>query len=471
MILRLLPSVFILAFLFQLNRNPSPSPASEVCPMVVAEQAPEDTSYLSTPLVIPTQLIEDKINTAIRQDLINDNDFDNDLKKSGHRDHVKMQVRRLGNIQLRWKNNTATCTVPLGILVERRLINLSKLIPTDKIASKLDFALQLTFDIDVEVNEDWRLVTDVRFKEMSWLSDAKVLWGTVNLKKPVQKRLMAEMPNLEANIEQEIYHKVRLDRPVQKVWCKLQKPIALNKANKVIWLQFRPLSIELGRITTQGDNMLVETRIHATTKTLVGAQPVWSVDSVLPRLQIRRALPDTAQVVMRSELDMADLNVVLNQQLAGKAFEVKGRKINIEQVAVRGCGSDVVMSIQVNGDFNGTVHLRGQPHFEPSTQHISIRNFDYEMASSQFLIEGADWLLHSTFKDYAQSQLSLPLSEKLQQLPQRIERGIEQGKAGKKLDFDIQSWTFKPQSVVVEGGQLTTMVAADARVRIEIERL
>ena len=48
---------------------------------------PQDTSYLSCPLVIPTQLIEDKLNIAIGQDIVNDTDFENINKQIG-RAHV-----------------------------------------------------------------------------------------------------------------------------------------------------------------------------------------------------------------------------------------------------------------------------------------------------------------------------------------------------------------------------------------------
>ena len=65
---------------------------------------PLDTSYLSTPLVIPTQLIEDKINSTLGQVIKNDQDFDN-LDKEGKKDKTKIKVTRLGDVQIHWKNH------------------------------------------------------------------------------------------------------------------------------------------------------------------------------------------------------------------------------------------------------------------------------------------------------------------------------------------------------------------------------
>ena len=49
-------------------------------PLVLDQQ---DTSFVSAPVIIPQQLIQDKINSAIRKEIIRDEDFDNPNKKNG----------------------------------------------------------------------------------------------------------------------------------------------------------------------------------------------------------------------------------------------------------------------------------------------------------------------------------------------------------------------------------------------------
>jgi|GEM_PF-3663584 len=55
---------------------------------------PIDTSYLSTPLVIPTHLIEEKLNQVVGQVLREDPDFEH-INADGEKEGVKMKITRL----------------------------------------------------------------------------------------------------------------------------------------------------------------------------------------------------------------------------------------------------------------------------------------------------------------------------------------------------------------------------------------
>jgi hypothetical protein len=88
---------------------------------------PWDNSYLSTPLVIPTRIIEEKLINSIGKYIINDIDFDN-LDIEGKKDKLKLKVTRLGDIQVSWKGNVATCSAPLRVLLERQVVG-NKVLP------------------------------------------------------------------------------------------------------------------------------------------------------------------------------------------------------------------------------------------------------------------------------------------------------------------------------------------------------
>ena len=67
--------------------------------------------------------------------------------------------------------------------------------------------------------------------------------------------------------------------------------------------------------------------------------------------------------------------------------------------------------------------------------------------------------------------LSLPMGEQIIKIPEVIMKGIERGKAGKKMDFTIEQWDFKPQQIWVRSTDVATLVLVNARVRIELEKL
>jgi Domain of unknown function (DUF4403) len=143
---------------------------------------PQETSYLSTPLVIPTRIIEEKLNSCLGQYIVNDMDFNN-LNLEGKKDKLKLQVTRLDNIQVSWKDNVATCTAPLKVVLERQILG-NKVLPLkESVSVKSEFSLQLVFEITLNIGEDWRLLSETKFRSLEWLSEAKTKNGLIDFEK------------------------------------------------------------------------------------------------------------------------------------------------------------------------------------------------------------------------------------------------------------------------------------------------
>jgi Domain of unknown function (DUF4403) len=429
-----------------------------------------DTSFLSTPLVIPTQLIEDKLNRAFRQDIMNDDDFD-DKKEDGVGDKLKMKVSRLGKVQVTWKNNVAKYHIPLLILVERQIIPKKALRLTKSLAIKTEFSLRLGFETIVNVGEDWKLAPKTEFRTFEWLSEVKAMGGLIDLKKIVERGLLRKMPQISENIDLEIRSKVRLKPIVTRVWQQLQKPMIINRKEKLVWLKINPIRFEMGKITTEKGNLLIQVRLSATTATLVGDNPPFTIDSILPRLIKRHRLPNDGYVYVCAEIPFTEINEVLNCQLVGKIIEQEGHKVEIVQSKVWGCGADLVLHLQVKGETEGDLYFQGTPVYEADSQRIVIKNFDFEVKTQEILLKGADWLLHDTFKENIKKELSLPLGEKMVLIPDLIERGIERGRAGKKMDFTIEQWDFRPQQIWVQPEHIVALIKVDARVKVILEKI
>ncbi len=429
-----------------------------------------DTSFLSTPLVIPTQLIEDKLNRAFRQNVMHDDDFDNN-KKDSVGDKLKMKITRLGDVQVTWKNNVAKYHIPLLILVERQIIPKKSLRLPKSLAVKTKFSLRLGFETTVNVGEDWKLDSKTEFRTFEWLSEVTVLGGLIDVKKMAERGLLRKMPQISDNIDKEIHTKVNLEPVVRRVWQQLQKPMIINRREKLVWLKINPIRFEMGEITTQKSDLLIQVRLSATTETLVGDSPSYTIDSTLPRLIKRRTLPNDGYVYVCAEIPFSDINEILSCQLEGKVIELEGHKIEIIQSKVWGCGSNLVVRLQVKGEIEGDLYFQGTPVYEPDSQRIVIKNFDFEVKTQEMLLKGADWLLHDTFKEQIKKELSLPLGEKMVLIPDMIERGIERGKAGKKMDFVIEQWDFRPQQVWVQPEHIVALMVVNAQVRVQLERI
>ena len=431
-----------------------------------------DTSHLSTPLIIPVQLIEDKMNRAINQELIKDESFDNPSKKTGKKDRLKVKVSRLGNIDVKWNNQVATYGAPLQVLLEKEIVGKNVLPSNKSLALKTEFSLRLVFETTIEIGPDWRLQPKTRFKNFEWLSEVRAFGGLINLKKIIEKRLLNQMPDIETNMDTEIREKVRLDRTVGRIWQKIQKPIAINrKHGGLLWLKIKPLQFEIGRIYTEGTNLNIQCRILAFTETLVGENPAYTIDSILPPLKKRAELPNDAYIYMLSEISYQELNEILNQKIAGQKIKVEGHNIRIQNVEVWGCGEDMVLHLDIRGSVSGDVYLQGKPEYAPDSQQLHIRNFDFTMSTQEALLSSAAWLMHSTFKEKIEQSLHLPLNEKIDSIPASILRGIEKGRLGDKIDMQIEHWTFLPQQIWMRTNDIAILIIVRAQVRVELQEI
>ena len=429
-----------------------------------------DTSFVSTPLVIPAALIADKVNSVIKQNFYHDDDFDN-IDRKGKKDNIKLDIQRLRPIEITWKDNVATCDATLHIQIEKRLINTDFIPNASDIALKSEFTIRAVLQITADITEDWHLKTQTKLLRIDWLTNPVAMGGLLDLKKQIEKKLVDEMPFIAQRIDETIYNGVRLDRAMTRVWKKVQKPIRINKKGQLVWLKIHPIRFEMGRITSKGDELRVQTRFSATTETWVEDHPAYSVDSILPPLVKKGVLPDSAFVYMLSEVPYSDINRVLDKKLSGQKFSFSGRDFKISKADVSGCGQNLVLHLKVKGDIRGDLYLQGRPRFESATQRLMIDNFDFDIQTEEALVSGASWLLHSTFLSQIQEELRVPVGEKMAVIPDKIMEGIERGDAGKKIDLLIEDWHFRPHHIWVRENDLAALIIVHANVRVELEKL
>lgn len=428
----------------------------------------QDTSFLSTPVIIPTEVLREKINTAVKHDILHDDNFENISRITGRKDHVKLDVNRIGEIDITWKDNIATCEVPLLLLIERQI--LSEKLVSNPVSMKAALKLRVVFDIALDITKDWKLKAKTKFRSFDWLSDAKAFGGLISVKKPIQNRILKHIPYIEPAIDSQINERVHLDRAVQKIWCNMQRPIALNKDHRLVWLQIQPIRFDIGQIQTEGNNLVIPARIHAFTHTLVGANPAWQTDSILPPARKFTNLPDSVYVYMLAQIPYQHLKNVILNKVGKKPMDLEGREVTLNNIDIWGCGNKMVVHLNIDGDVNGDIYMQGMPSYERDSQLV-IRQFDFDIDTKETLLAGADWLLHDEFRYQIQDMLSVPLQQQIAGMPNRIEDSIEYGRLGDRVNLDIESWKFTPQRIVMQDDHLAILITTRGKVQLVLEKI
>lgn len=443
--------------------------AGQDCKPVEELHFTPDTSVIDAQVVISQKLIEDKINASLKQDLVRDTDFYNINKFTGKEDHTKMIVRRLGKVQISWNNANVTCSAPVAVNVERQIID-QKLFRKGLVLN-LDFQARVTFDIAVNIDPDWRLSARSKFRNLEWISEPVMEKSGINLKKQVEKVLIRKMPEVEYSLNQQIHNKVTLQPAMERIWQKLQKPIALSKQERMLWIQFRPLSVSLASIRSTEQDLLLGTRVVTFLQTLVGKNPVFEIDSTLPPLQRTEKRKTGASLHLVAELPFQEINQVLAEKLTGQNIQAQGQELTVKSAKLSNCGDLLIARVKVGGDVSGEVTFCGVPEFRYDSMKLCVGRFDFATNTESLLVGGADLVAHDMLQAEIQQYLSIGLADEIARLPDLITAGIENSKVGQTMNLSISNWDMRPQKIYVQEDRLTILIAASAELRLVLERV
>ncbi|MEP7195927.1 MAG: DUF4403 family protein [Saprospiraceae bacterium] len=430
----------------------------------------QDTSFLSTALIIPTKIIEDKLNQAIDNELFSDDDFEN-LNSKGNSDKLKIKINRWGKIIVTWQNNVATVKAPISLFIERRIIEQHVLPLQKELTLKTSFNLNLYFKIDVDISNDWKLLPKTKFVKIRWFSVSKSFTKMIGLQNNLDRRLKAKMPYVERRLDSLINRNVHLDQAMLKVWKKIQKPILASRNVQNLWLKINPIGFQLHKITSIHDSLYVHLRISANTQTFLVDKANYEIDSVLPPLLKTDTWEDSAYIHFLSEISFVDINKMISSKLLGKTFELSNHKLKILAAEMSACGSLVVLKLVVKGSFKATLYLQGKPAYSEGAQNLEIQDFDFEINTDEALYTCADWIRHSSFKQQIQDLLCLPITDRISKIPNAIINGLECSRSGESLNLELIKWEFKPINIWVKDSSLISLIIINAKAKIVLEKL
>jgi hypothetical protein len=151
------------------------------------------------------------------------------------------------------------------------------------------------------------------------------------------------------------------------------------------WLKLNPSAIHAGKINYSKDTIYLTAGF--------GCYPEIGSDSV--NYQVTRFLPPVSETTeapgfsinANTAYDYQFLDSMLSRFARQNSFELEGRQVKINQVALRGLGNNrIEMQLQFTGSFRGTLKLTGTPRLDVNSQQISVPDLDYSLQSGDLLL-------------------------------------------------------------------------------------
>ncbi|MCY7352508.1 MAG: DUF4403 family protein [Cytophagaceae bacterium] len=428
-----------------------------------ADPIPPELSYISAPILFPVDQLQDKINRALKPVLLNDQSYENH-----EGDNLKLRIERLGPLEIHPNGEYISYTVPLRITAEKRtMANLVKIKPTE-------FRVRVAFRSKVGVGPDWRLAIKTKFKNLTWLEkpSLNVMGLNVPLTNTIERIIERQAPNIETLIDRLVHDEVRIDQTVTRIWRNLQKPILVNRRHYSVWLQANPVGVMVGPVAGDTGKISIPIRITTNTQTLFGENPEYTVNPRLPVLKSVDAFPMVCELNLLSVLPYDELNEALSAHLLNRTLDLeKDGLVTIKKVNALGEGQNLVLLTELSGTMEGAFRLLGQPDYDTLKGSLTVKNFDFEVTSDGTLVNSANLALHDTLQGYVQSELNLPLKQYLARVPDLIQKAIERGKLGQKIDLYLTDFQMRPQRIVVRPEGVMTLIRVRTRVALRLQKI
>ena len=282
---------------------------------------------------------------------------------------------------------------------------------------------------------------------------------TDRVRQLVQKELDRAAPRLDA----EIADAIQLRRRVESVWADLQEPI---RADSGVYLVLRPESVAVA-LPPRADGATLSTTVtvRLRPRVMVGERP--AVDT-LPLPDFRDALPgDGFRIALMAELPYRAANELLNDELAGKAFEVQGRTVRVKGVRAYGSGERLVLAVRVGGDARGTLYLVGTPRYDPAAQVVTVPDLDFSVETRSVVAETAEWLLRSRLRERLRERARFAVGAHVEEIRRDVAEAMNRRLSrGVQLSGGVDS--LRAVGVTVTPSSRVAVVEAGGHARVDI---
>ena len=427
-----------------------------------------ETSKISVPILYKIQNLENMINSKIRGTIYNDNSF-----KNNGNDKLKLKIEKNGTIKIDALGNVLSYSVPLKVRIEKKLIGTKKVFGKNifQKGNVVEFALVLFFDSNVDINNDWKLLTKTQYKGLKWETEPTATVLKINIAGLVEKELDKKMGDLTNKIDKSLHDNLDIKKQIEKVWKDIQKPFLINKKAEKIWLQFSPYSIQSTVINTKGKNIFIQIQLETFAQTLIGASPPYSINDSIPSLLKLANSPDQFDLNIVCKLPYTSINNILKKFVAGKEINVEGINLKINSAHIQGNSSNLLFKLEISGDVKGSVTFKGKPRFNTESKSIEIDKFDFDLESEEWLLTAANQVLHDEIKNQIKQKLSIPLEEYMQKIPLLINSGIEKGKLKEKINIYVDSLQLDLKKTEITQKDFQFLINGKGRVLLELEKL
>ena len=365
---------------------------STTTPIAALKPEPDDASpllydtsvsYISFPIKIKLQDIENQTNKYLTGLIYEDNNIQDD--------NYEIKIWKGAPITLENLAGKIKTVLPLKAFVKYR-------IGTDKLGIALyntkefNFNGKLTLSSSVSLT-NWKLNTNTQLQSLDWNESPSVsiLGRSVPITYLINPAVSIFKSKIEQSIDESIGKSMDFKPNVLDALEKICVPFQMNESYQS-WLRIVPLELYTTDSKLQKETIAFDMGLKCTMETLIGQKPLSKFDRSKIVLKPVSKMPEhiTANIVAVSKYE--DASRIMTSNFAGQEFGSGSKKITVKNVALWHKDGKMIIALDVLGSLNGTIYLSGFPQFNEQSKEIYFDQLDYVLDTKSRLVKAANWL-------------------------------------------------------------------------------
>lgn len=296
----------------------------------------------------------------------------------------------------------------------------------------------LDYSTSIKVGSDYTFNTSTSLKKFQLLDPCQMTIANIDVTSDVEKEIKKQLVGLQSEIDKQ-FKAIDIKSSAKEAWDLLQDP---NLVPGYGYLNLNPSSLALG------DIKLVDKK--ATLGLSIDISPSFTTEKpVVNKLSLPVLGSSTKSSGLNFGLDVVlsydSLTSFVRQSFVGQIFEVKRKKIKVDDIQVSGSKDNrIVLKTTISGSKKGTIYLLAQPVLNDSLKRMELRNVDFDVETKSLLMKSAKWFFNSKIIDLIEKNGNFDYTSMVEDMKTEVNNSLNQEiSKGVKMNGAINSIELK----------------------------
>jgi hypothetical protein len=275
------------------------------------------------------------------------------------------------------------------------------------------------------------------------------------------------METINSAIDEGLQQSLDLKTNVASVWTEIQKPMLLSDEYG-LWLRISPKTI--GAMPLSGGKGIIRhtTVMQGVAECFTGKEPPSRINPVLPELSPVTKPNEGFIANVVSYIGYDYLDSITRRMLVNTSYTFGNKKITINNVAIYGNETKMIIATDVSGSIKGKLYFAGVPDYRSSDSSIILNDLKFSVQTQNVLLKSAAWLANSGIEKAISKNMIYPVGADLRETYHELEESIKKYELGEGFfisgilsGMDVLHPTLAPAGIIapvrIKGKLLVTM--------------